>query len=173
MLLAGAIAQGAIEQGRADAVFDDHATEISGFRRLADERLKRRPETPDYTYVFRTMLALEGSAIWSEAIDELSDAFLMVACPHCEAEVTIAIGEYGYYSACRDWDLGDEDRRPLRPTRPQDLEGLGKRLYDVAARDEQEALALGITHIFGHAQCGACDEYFDIADTYQAQHSEH
>ncbi|MGW9211354.1 hypothetical protein ACWGR4_30815 [Embleya sp. NPDC055664] len=64
------------------------------------------------------MIVFEGWATWSEAVDELSDAFLTVACPRCEAEVTIAIGGYGYHSCCRDWGLGDVDRRPPRPARP-------------------------------------------------------
>ena len=83
-------------------------------------------------------------------------------------EVTVAIGGHGCYSAIRDWDLGDVDRRPLRLASPVDLRGTGRWMYDTAVRDGQDRIADGITHLFGRAECPRCAAVFTVADEYTA-----
>ncbi|MBP2586643.1 hypothetical protein J3A78_007121 [Streptomyces sp. PvR006] len=78
------------------------------------------------------------------------------------------IGSYGRYAAIRDWDLGDTDRRDLRPSPAEQLSGVGLWMYDIAVRDEQEALAEGICHLFGKAECPRCASVFTLADEYAA-----
>ncbi|MCX4597599.1 hypothetical protein OG819_50995 [Streptomyces sp. NBC_01549] len=97
---------------------------------------------------------------------DFTDDFYHVACPHCAVEVTIAIGDYGRYSAIRDWNLGDVDRRGLRPASFQELSGTGRWMHETAVRDGHEALADGIAHLFGKGECPHCASVFNIADAY-------
>ncbi|MFF3054890.1 hypothetical protein [Streptomyces sp. NPDC057909] len=80
--------------------------------------------------------------------------------------MTIAIGGYGRYSAIRDWNLGDVDRRDLRPASPEGLSGIGRWMHETAVRDEEVVLADGIAHLFGQAECPRCASVFNIADEY-------
>ncbi|MFI9468579.1 hypothetical protein ACIHBQ_14035 [Streptomyces sp. NPDC052492] len=80
--------------------------------------------------------------------------------------MTIAIGAYGRCSAIRDWNLGDVDRRDLRPADPAALSGVGRRMHATAVRDGQGPFADGIAHLFGHADCPHCACVFDIAEEY-------
>ncbi|MFJ2649607.1 hypothetical protein ACIO1C_23145 [Streptomyces sp. NPDC087420] len=125
-----------------------------------------RPD--DYLAPFRDLIAVEGHYHWSAVLGDFSDDFYQVACPHCAVEVTIAIGGYGRYSAIRDWNLGDVDRRELRPASPKGLSGLGRWMHATAVRDGEVVLADGITHLFGGAECPRCASVFNIADEYAA-----
>ncbi|MEV7405860.1 hypothetical protein AB0N93_36535 [Streptomyces sp. NPDC091267] len=82
--------------------------------------------------------------------------------------MTIAIGGYGRYSAIRDWNLGDMDRRDLRPVSPEGLSGIGRWMHETAVRDAEAVLADGITHLFGQAECPRCASVFNVADEYSA-----
>lgn len=99
---------------------------------------------------------------------DFTDDFYTVSCPGCEAEVTIAVGEYGCYSAIRDWDRGDIERRPLRPAPVEELHDPGRWMYSTADRDGQQRLAEGIRHVFGLAECPTCAGVFDIAEAHTA-----
>ncbi|MEV7035891.1 hypothetical protein AB0N99_37400 [Streptomyces sp. NPDC093272] len=81
-------------------------------------------------------------------------------------EVTIAIGNHGRYAAIRDWNLGDVNRRGLRPTSLEELSGTGRWMHDTPVRDGHEALADEIAHLFGKAECPHCASVFNIADEY-------
>ncbi|MEV6295031.1 hypothetical protein AB0M41_32440 [Streptomyces sp. NPDC051896] len=48
--------------------------------------------------------------------------------------MTIAIGDHGRYSAIRDWNLGDVDRRGLRPASSEELSGTGRWMHETAVR---------------------------------------
>lgn len=130
--------------------------------------MRSRPD--DYLAVFRDLLAVERHYHWSAVLGDFSDDFYQVACPHCAAEVTIAIGGYGRYSAIRDWNLGDVDRRDLRPVSPETLCGSGRWMHETAVRDGEAALADGFTYLFGHAECPRCASVFNIADEYASSH---
>ncbi|MFF4168068.1 hypothetical protein [Streptomyces sp. NPDC001741] len=82
--------------------------------------------------------------------------------------MTIAIGEYGRYTAIRDWDMGDMDRRDLWPSPAEELSGVGRWMYEIAVRDGEGLLAEGISHLFGKAECPSCASVFTIADEYKA-----
>ncbi|MBJ6623403.1 hypothetical protein [Streptomyces sp. DHE17-7] len=93
--------------------------EVDRLRELVDQRLRTRPA--DYNRLFGDLLALAGQYHWSASMGDFTDDFYAVSCPDCEAEVTIAVGDYGSYAAIRDWDQGDTERRPLRPAQPEKL----------------------------------------------------
>ncbi|MFC8808755.1 hypothetical protein ACFT9J_35700 [Streptomyces anthocyanicus] len=118
---------------------------LSRLRDLADQQLRSRPA--EYDRVFGDLLALAGQYHWSAALENFADDFYTVACPHCGAEVTIAIGDYGFYSAIRDWDRGDVERRELLPTQVEELPDPGRWMHATAVRDRQQRIAEGITDL--------------------------
>ncbi|MHC3526357.1 hypothetical protein ACLQ2M_00120 [Streptomyces sp. DT7] len=166
--LAGAIVRRAAGGHGCDDLLAGCVEALTEFREMLDLQLRSRPD--DYLAVFRDLLAVERLYHWSAVLGDFSDDFYQVACPHCAAEVTIAIGGYGRYSAIRDWNLGDVDRRDLRPVSPETLCGPGRWMYETAVRDGEAALADGLTHLLGHAECPRCASVFNIADEYASSH---
>ncbi|MER6332206.1 hypothetical protein ABT298_23310 [Streptomyces sp. NPDC001034] len=51
---------------------------------------------------------------------------------------------------------------PLHPADPHALEGLGRRLYELALADGQEDVALALTYAFGEATCPECEQRFSV-----------
>ncbi|MFI1655063.1 hypothetical protein ACH4ZU_09125 [Streptomyces sp. NPDC020472] len=162
--LAGTILRRAAGHHGCDDLLADCSDEISEFRTLLDQHLQSRPV--DYLAAFLDSLAAMEEYHWSAVLGDFTDDFHHLACPDCAVEVTIAIGDHGRYSAIRDWHLGDVDRRDLRPASPEKLSGTGRWMYETAVRDGHEALADGIAHLFGKAECPRCASVFDIADEY-------
>ncbi|MFD5435015.1 hypothetical protein ACFWJ4_23055 [Kitasatospora sp. NPDC127067] len=162
--LAGTIVRRAAGHHGCDDLFADCAGTIAEFRVLLDRYLTSRPD--DYLAAFLDLLAVNAQYHWSAALGDFTDDFYHLACPHCGAEVTIAIGDYGRYAAIRDWNLGDVERRDLRPAAGEELSGTGRWMHDTAVRDGQEELAAGIRYLFGRAECPRCASVFNIADEY-------
>lgn len=162
--LAGAIVRcAAVNHGCDDLLVRCTAT-IAEFGRLLDLYLQSRPA--DYLQALRDLLATRGQYHWSVAFEDFTDEFYWLACPHCAVEVTIAIGEYGRYSAIRDWHSGDVDLRDLKPTPPGALSGISRWMYETAVRDGHQELAQGLIYLFGMAECPRCASVFSIAGEY-------
>lgn len=164
--LAGEIMERAAGQHGCDELLAGCADAIVQFRGLLDRHLQSRPA--DYLAAFRALLAVEEEYHWAAVLSDFTDDFYVLDCPHCAVTVTIAIDNYGRYSAIRDWDLGDVDRRDLRPAPAEELSGVGRWMHEITARDEESALANGILHLFGKAECPNCESVFNIADEYTA-----
>ncbi|CAL9332929.1 hypothetical protein SUDANB106_00110 [Streptomyces sp. enrichment culture] len=162
--LAGAIVRGAAHDHGSDALFADCTAAVTELRELVDHRLRTRPG--DWLSSLRDLLATAGQYHWSAVLEDFTDDFYPLPCPHCAGEVTVAIGVHGCYAAIRDWDRGDVERRPLRPASPAELRGVGRWMYDTAVRDGQAGIAWGITYLFGRAQCPRCGAVFTIAEEY-------
>ncbi|MEU6198313.1 hypothetical protein [Streptomyces sp. NPDC047061] len=162
--LAGAILRRAAGHHGCDDLLADCTHAITEFRKLLDQHLESRPV--DYLAVFRDLLAAKGEYHWSAVLGDFTDDFYHLACSHCAVDVTIAIGDHGRHSAIRDWNLGDVDRRGLRPASSAELSGSGRWMHETALRDGHEALAHGIVHLFGKAECPNCASVFNIADEY-------
>ncbi|WP_086766617.1 hypothetical protein [Streptomyces bobili] len=164
--LAGAIVRGTLRHPDAEALLASCSNEVARLRQLVDQRLRTRPA--DYNRLFGDLLALAGHHHWSASLGDFDDDFYAVSCPRCEAEVTIAVGDYGCYSAMRDWDRGDVERRTLRPAPAEELRDPGRWMHATAGRDGQHRLAEGIRHVFGCAECPACGTVFSIAEAHTA-----
>ncbi|MFD0403724.1 hypothetical protein [Kitasatospora sp. NPDC127116] len=164
--LAGRILRRAAGHHGCDDLLADRAGTIAEVRVLLDLYLRSRPD--DYLAAFLDLLAVNAQYHWSAALGDFTDDFYHLACPHCGAEVTIAIGDYERYSAIRDWNLGDVERRDLRPASPGKLSRTGRRMHDTAVRDGQQVLAAGIRCLLGRAECPRCASVFGIADEYMS-----
>ncbi|MFD6425792.1 hypothetical protein [Streptomyces sp. NPDC060198] len=162
--LAGAIVRRAGCDHGCEDLLAGCAETISALDGLLDRYLRTRPS--DYLPAFRALLGARGQYHWAAVLDDFADDFYPVDCPHCGGETTIAIGGYGRCSAVRDWDLGDVDRRELRPASPEELTGTGRWMYATASRDGEQVLAEGVAHLFGRAECPRCDSVFSIAEEY-------
>ncbi|WP_033441258.1 hypothetical protein [Saccharothrix sp. NRRL B-16314] len=162
--LAGEIVERAAAHHGCDDLAADCADAIAEFREVLDRHLRSRPS--DYLRPFRALLAVEEQYHWAAALGDFTDDFYQLACPQCAVEVTIAIGDHGNYSAIRDWHRGDVDRRDLRPASADELSGIGRWMHETAVRDGEEALAGGLAHLFGKAECPSCACVFDIATEY-------
>ncbi|GHF77815.1 hypothetical protein GCM10018790_64920 [Kitasatospora xanthocidica] len=167
--LAGAIAGGLLQDHHgADEEVARQEPTLARLRDLATARLAPGHDSRTYLGLLQAILAFDRRPLWSETLDDFTDSFYDVACPHCHAAVTIAIGGYGCYSSIRDWDLGDVHRIPLRPATADTLTDVGRMLHELAERDGQTTLAWGLTHLFGRAECPRCGSVFGIASEYEA-----
>lgn len=164
--LAGEIMERAAGLHGGDELLADSVEVIAEFGTLLDRHLESRPA--DYLVTFRALLAVQGQYHWANVLGDFTDDFYDLLCPHCATQVTIVIGDYGRYSAIRDWNLGDVDRRGLRPTPVEKLSGVGRWMHEMAIRDGEVVLAEGISHLFGKAECPRCASVFTIADEYEA-----
>ncbi|MFE2151448.1 hypothetical protein ACFXAO_15600 [Streptomyces lavendulae] len=164
--LAGAIMERAASHHDGDELLAGSAEVIVELGALLDRHLQSRPT--DYLLAFRALLAVQEQYHWANVLGDFDDDFYELPCPHCAAQVTIAIGSYGRYAAIRDWDLGDTDRRDLQPSPAEALSGVGRWMYELAVRDGEDVLAEGIRHLFGKAECPSCASVFTIANEYAA-----
>ncbi|MDI9887185.1 transposase [Streptomyces sp. HNM0645] len=84
-----------------------------------------------------------------------------------------ALGERGFFSTSEDYALPGDDveTRPLLPANPANLDGIGRRLHDIALSDGHHEVAHVLTHVFGHATCPDCETNFSVADQVSADWS--
>ncbi|MFJ9448260.1 hypothetical protein ACIRRH_41575 [Kitasatospora sp. NPDC101235] len=160
--LAGRILERAAGHHGCDALLADCAGTIAEFGETLDRHLRSRPA--DYLVSFRALLAVAQEYHWANALEGFTDDIYELECPLCAAGMKIAIGRFGCYSQV--WDGDEELRRELRPAVAEELTGTGQWMHRTAVRDGQEALADGIAHLFGAAECPGCASVFNIADEY-------
>ncbi|MGW0562777.1 hypothetical protein ACWDZ4_19700 [Streptomyces sp. NPDC003016] len=91
-----------------------------------------------------------------------------VDCPSCDVGMFIVIGAEGCLSARDDHSLREAEKGPLRPSMPQESEGLAKRLHDRALADGQPVVTRGLPHLFGRAVCPDRGTAFSVADRIAA-----
>ncbi|POX56310.1 hypothetical protein C3489_06215 [Streptomyces sp. Ru71] len=158
--LAGALLVQADRRHETRDLRDRHAPEVA---RLLAAAHRRRPATADrndYCVLLETLVNLEGDVHWAE------DLFWGIAgeeyeleCPDpdCCAELWVVIGERASSGTSQDDVCSDDaDTVPLQPAAPGALDGLGRRLYELALADGQEDVADALTHAFGAATCPEC-----------------
>jgi hypothetical protein len=124
---------------------------------------------PDFLDRLRDAVALAGYTFWAAIDMDFTDEHYHVGCPHCATRLAVVIGDYGHYSAIRDYHDGDIHRVPLLPTHPRDLTGIGRWMHTAAVAADEPVLADGLTYLFGRAGCGACGSVFPVADWFEAE----
>jgi hypothetical protein len=166
--LAGAILAGARQPHGAGDVLERYAAEISALLRLCEQSL-RSPALADdpsgFVHLLQAALAFENVPIWDENLDGLIDEEFQVRCPGCDAELFIAMGEYGFFASGEDYATEVNARRtPLVPAHPAELDGLASRLHSTADDAGHKTVAEGLTYLFGTAACTECATTFTVAD---------
>ncbi|MGY5035843.1 hypothetical protein ACWC9U_34505 [Streptomyces sp. 900116325] len=84
----------------------------------------------------------------------------------------MVLGERGFFSTTEDYALSDNvETFPLHPADPRALEGLCRRLYDLALADGHEEVARVLTYAFGEAACPECEQPFSVVGQVVASFS--
>ncbi|OKJ69627.1 hypothetical protein [Streptomyces sp. CB02261] len=169
--LAGAIMAGAEQAHGAGDVRTEHSAEIATLLASVNRHLRSATHRTEYIDLLESVLGFEGIVGWSENLAwGLGNEEYEVSCPGCETDLFIVLGERGFFCTAEDYALsdGDIDARPLRPTTPEDLEGLGRRLHHIALTDGQQDVAHQLTFVFGSATCPDCETEFSVADQVSA-----
>ncbi|WP_329527825.1 hypothetical protein [Streptomyces sp. NBC_01462] len=120
----------------------------------------------DYCYLVEAVLNLEGDIHWAEGLVRgvVSEEYEL-ECPDPDgcASLWVIFGERGFFSTAEDHALSDDvETLPLHPADPRALEGLGRRLYDLALADGHEEVARALTYAFGEATCPECRQRFSV-----------
>jgi hypothetical protein len=155
--LASAIVRGTLRHPDGEALLVGCPNEVARLRELVDQRLRTRPA--DYNRLFGDLLALAGQYHWSASMGDFADDFYAVSCPGCEAEVTIAVGDYGCYAAIRDWDRGDDRaadaaaRSGRGASRPGPMDARHSRPGRAAAARRGDQIRLWPCRVPGLRQC--------------------
>lgn len=169
---AGAIVSCAPSPSGADGdVFQVYCAPIAELHSLTDGCLRDTRDLQDYVYMLQDLLSFEGVEIWDRSLTGLVSGEYEVACPYCGVEVFIVITDTGHFSASDDYALRQVEQEPLRPTRPDDLTGLARRLHDRVLADRHERVADGLLYLFGQAICPDCRTAFSVADRIAAKWS--
>ncbi|MFE5599349.1 hypothetical protein ACFQ8O_09175 [Streptomyces coelicoflavus] len=171
LTLAGAIMAGAEQSHGAGDVRTRHAAEVETLLTVVNRHLRTASDRTDYVYLLETMLGLEGVVGWSEDLAwGLTNEEYEVVCPGCRTGLFVVLGERGFFSTSEDYALADHDveTRPLRPADPAGLDGIGRRLHDLARSDGHPEVAHTLTQVFGHATCPDCETDFPVADRISA-----
>lgn len=168
LTLAGAIMAGADQPEEAADVRARYADELAALLSLANEHRRAADDPNEYAYLLEAVLSFEGVDGWSEDLAwGLTNEEYQIACPGCEVDLFIVLGERGYFSTSGDYALSaDVATNPLRPADPSALTGLtgiGRRLHDTALADGRQEVAKALTYVFGDATCPDCAEDFSVA----------
>lgn len=167
LIMAGSIfAESAHTEG-AGQIRVRHGRPVATLHRVALERTSGPAD--DYVYLLQALMAFEDVPVWGENLDGLGDGEYEVSCPGCSSDLFIVISEqYGYVATSGDHISGDVARTPLRPTAVKALDPLPRRLHALALNAREETLALGLTHLFGEADCPDCGAAFSVASRVAA-----
>ncbi|MDX3264836.1 hypothetical protein PV336_37545 [Streptomyces sp. MI02-2A] len=147
--------------------------------RLLDAANQWRPVTADrndYCHLVEAILNLEGDIHWAEDLiwGVVSEEYEL-ECPDPDGctSLWVILGERGFFSTAEDYALSDDDVEtlPLHPADPRALEGLGRRLYDLALTDGHEEVAHALTHAFGEATCPECGQRLSVVEQIVARSS--
>ncbi|GLY15194.1 hypothetical protein Kisp01_22090 [Kineosporia sp. NBRC 101677] len=163
VVLAAAILAAADDCGYTAEDTAPYAPEQDALRAAAEQQLHARRCPPlEYIYLMAAMLTFEGQTHWNEDLPAgLSDGEYELTCPACSAALLMVLDERGFYVA----EADDEGwSRPLRPIDAARLEGLGRRLYDLADGDGQHEIATLLTFVFGEADCPRCEAGFVVTE---------
>lgn len=164
--LAGALLDQADQRYETRELRDRHAPEVARLLAAAHRWRQATADRNDYCHLLETVLNLEGDIHWAEDLiwGVVSEEYeLECPEPDCCAAVWVIMGERGFHSTSEDYALSDDvETLPLRPAAPGALDGLGRRLYELALADGHGDVAHALTHAFGEATCPQCQRRFSV-----------
>ncbi|MFQ6146851.1 hypothetical protein ACLMNJ_27895 [Streptomyces seoulensis] len=172
--LAGAILAGSDQPHGAGDVRARHAAEVETLLVLVNEHLRTSSDRNEYAYLLGSMLSFEGVVSWDEDLAwGLVNEEYEVSCPGCQANLFTVIGERGFFSTSGDYALSADgpETAPLRPADPAAMDGIGRRLHDIALTDGHRDIAEAMSYVFGDATCPDCETAFSVADQVSADRS--
>jgi hypothetical protein len=162
--LAGAIVT---SQDRSEGFdLEPYRSDIETLTSLARETLSLRDLSwLDFIYLLQAALALEGDVLWGDSLFGLSDGELQGECPHCDTGLQIVIGEHGFFVTDEEWvDIPQTPRNTITPADTRSRQGIGARLHRLARDADQARVADRPRHVFGNANCPACEQPFAVEE---------
>ncbi|MFI6056490.1 hypothetical protein ACIBCO_41390 [Streptomyces violascens] len=121
LLAAGAIAACAPALSEPYSPLTVHSTSIGVLQGLTDRHLSQVVGAEEYVNLLQTLLSFEGVEIWDRCLDGLQSGEYEVECGHCGVNVFVVIGRDDSFCCSDDYALGEVEKSPLRPMRPQDM----------------------------------------------------
>ncbi|MPY31292.1 hypothetical protein FNH09_08260 [Streptomyces adustus] len=165
--LAGALLVQSDQRHETRNLRHQYAPEVARLLGAANRWRQVTVDRNDYCHLVEAVLNLEGDIHWAEDLiwGIVSEEYEL-ECPDPDgcASLWVIIGERGFFSTAEDHALSDDDVEtfPLHPAEPGTLEGLGRRLYDLARADGHEEIARALTYAFGEATCPECEQRFSV-----------
>ncbi|KAK1184333.1 hypothetical protein B7755_043260 [Streptomyces sp. NBS 14/10] len=173
--LAGAVLVQADQRYETRKPRHQHAPEVGRLLAASNRWRQATADRNDYCHLLEAVLNLEGDIHWAEDLMwGIAGEEYELECPDADgcAAVWVIIGERGFFSASEDDALCDDaDTRPLHPAAPRILDGLGRRLYELALSDGHEDVAHALTYAFGEATCPQCERRFSVVGQVVARSS--
>jgi hypothetical protein len=141
------------------------APEVARLLAAAHRRRSLVTDDGDYCYLLEAVLNLEGEIHWAEDLFHGLHTGEWECEPEgCEGAVRVVVGERGRFSCAEDHALSEDVTAfPLRPADPVTLQGIGRRLHELALADGHEAVAHTLTYAFGEATCPHCGRWFSVS----------
>ncbi|MET8223043.1 hypothetical protein [Streptomyces sp. NPDC005301] len=164
--LAGALLVQADQRYETRNLRQDHEPEVARLLGAANRWRQIAADRNDYCHLLEAVLNLEGDIHWAEDLiwGVVSEEYEL-ECPDPDgcASLWVVFGERGFFSVAEDYVLSDDvETFPLHPADPRALEGLGRRLYDLALADGHEEVAHALSYSFGEATCPECQQRFSV-----------
>ncbi|MDI2130602.1 hypothetical protein [Yinghuangia seranimata] len=153
-----------------DDVFEALSAPIAILHQLTDQSLRETPDTETYVALLQSLLSFEGVEIWDRCLEGLETGEYEVDCPYCGVNLFIVIGKADCFAASDDYSLREVEKTPLHPLRPDEQEGLAKRLHDRTFADGQHVISRGVPYLFGRATCPDCGTAFSVSDRIVSRH---
>ncbi|MBW8705263.1 hypothetical protein MBT84_37255 [Streptomyces sp. MBT84] len=150
-----------------------YAPEVTRLLDAANQWRSVTADRNDYCHLVEAILNLEGDIHWAEDLiwGVVSEEYEL-ECPDPDGctSLWVILGERGFFSTAEDYALSDDvETLPLHPADPRALEGLGRRLYDLALTDGHEEVAHALTHSFGEATCPECGQRLSVVEQIVAR----
>lgn len=134
-------------------VDDIAALHTEALSELAESSPEEDHEPDTFLYRVQAMLAFEDPTAWSLKLAELLEEQLEIECPICWAAMTIHLGGPGFFTCTSGFPLDTVTKRPVVAADPDQMTGLGDRLYRTAVTGRQRVIARQLTFLFGRATC--------------------
>ncbi|MGW0858206.1 hypothetical protein [Streptomyces sp. NPDC002690] len=149
------------------------ASEVARMVTSAGRLRRTTTDRNDYCYLLESLLDLEGDILWAQDLfwGIVGEEYeLDCPDPECLAPAWVVVGERGFFSTDQDYALSDDVRTlPLHPAAPGALDGLGRRLHDMALTDGHAEVANALTYAFGEATCPTCGARFSVSGQITAR----
>jgi hypothetical protein len=173
--LAGALLVQADQRYETRNLRHRYAPEVASLLSAANRWRQVTADRNDYCCLVEAVLNLEGDIDWAEdLICGVVGEEYELECPDPDgcASLWVIFGERGFFSAAEDYALSDDvETFPLHPVDPRALEGLGRRIHDLALADGHEEVARALTYAFGEATCPECEQRFSVVGQVIARYS--
>lgn len=164
--LAGALLVQADQRYETQNLRDRYEPEVARLLAAANRWRQVTADRNDYCHLLEAVLNLEGGIHWAQDLTwGVVNGEYELECPDPDGctSLWVIIGERGFFSAAEDYALSDDiETFPLHPADPRALEGLGRRLYDLALADGHEEVARALTYAFGEASCPECEQRLSV-----------